>query len=53
MNIFKKLFGGQKTTEEVKQEKEKDFDMVNMMVFVLSACINLTLQPSLWNTLCS
>ena len=28
MNIFKKLFGGQKTTEEVKQEKEKDFDMV-------------------------
>ena len=23
MNIFKKLFGGQKTTEEVKQEKEK------------------------------
>ena len=25
MNIFKKLFGGQKTTEEVKQEKEKDF----------------------------
>ena len=28
MNILKKLFGGQKTTEEVKQEKEKDFDMV-------------------------
>ena len=28
MNIFKKLFGGQKTPEEVKQEKEKDFDMV-------------------------
>ena len=28
MNIFKKLFGGQKTTEEVKQEKEKNFDMV-------------------------
>lgn len=28
MNIFKKLFGAQKTTEEVKQEKEKDFDMV-------------------------
>ena len=24
MNIFKKLFGGQKTTEEVKQEKEKE-----------------------------
>ena len=23
MNILKKLFGGQKTTEEVKQEKEK------------------------------
>lgn len=28
MNIFKKLFGGQKTTEEVKQEKEKGFDKV-------------------------
>ena len=28
MNILKKLFGGQKTTEEVKQAKEKDFDMV-------------------------
>ena len=28
MNILKKLFGGQKTTEEVKQEKEKNFDMV-------------------------
>ena len=24
MNIFKKLFGLQKTTEEVKQEKEKE-----------------------------
>ena len=28
MNIFKKLFGGQKTTEEVRETKEKDFDMV-------------------------
>lgn len=28
MNIFKKLFGGQQTTEEVKQEKEKGFDKV-------------------------
>lgn len=28
MNILKKLFGGQKTTEEVKQEKEKGFDKV-------------------------
>ena len=28
MNILKKLFGGQKTTEEVRETKEKDFDMV-------------------------
>ena len=28
MNIFKKLFGGQKTTEEVRETKEKGFDMV-------------------------
>ena len=26
MNILKKLFGGQKTTEEVRETKEKDFD---------------------------
>ena len=28
MNILKKLFGGQKTTEEVRETKEKDFDKV-------------------------
>ena len=28
MNILKKLFGGQKTTEEVRETKEKGFDMV-------------------------
>ena len=28
MNIFKKLFGGQKTTEEVRETKEKGFDKV-------------------------
>ena len=28
MNILKKLFGGQKTTEEVRETKEKNFDMV-------------------------
>ena len=28
MNILKKLFGGQKTTEEVREMKEKDFDKV-------------------------
>lgn len=47
MNIFKKLFGGQKTTEEVKQEKEKDFDMVKYDGVRALPCINLTLQPSL------
>ena len=28
MNILKKLFGGQKTTEEVRETKEKDFDCI-------------------------
>lgn len=28
MNILKKLFGGQKTTEEVRETKEKGFDKV-------------------------
>ena len=28
MNILKKLFGGQKTTEEVRETKEKDFGKV-------------------------
>ena len=30
MNIFKKLFGGQKTTEEVKQEKEKGLSLIHI-----------------------
>ncbi len=54
MNIFKKLFGGQKTTEEVRETKEKGFDMVKYEgVRALRMQINSTLQPSLWNTLCS
>ena len=28
MNFFKKLFGGRKTSEEVKQEEEKNFDVL-------------------------
>lgn len=53
MNILKKLFGGQKTTEEVRETKEKGFDKVKYEGVRALACINLTLQPSLWNTLCS
>ena len=53
MNIFKKLFGGQKTTEEVRETKEKGFDKVKYEGVRVSVCINLTLLPSLWNKLCS
>ena len=53
MNIFKKLFGGQKTTEEVKQEKEKDFDMVKYDGVRALRMHQFDLAPSLWNTLCS
>ena len=33
MNILKKLFGGQKTTEEVRETKEKGFDMVKYLAY--------------------
>ena len=53
MNILKKLFGGQKTTEEVRETKEKDFDKVKYDGVRLSECTNSTLLPSFWNKLCS
>ena len=39
MNIFKKLFGGQKTTEEVRETKEKGFIRAEIVAFDdLKAC---------------